>query len=149
MSGPLSPASVPAARAPGGPWRPPLAALSVAAAFDPPQEVWLAGHRGVDLAAGAGDEVRAAGAGVVTFAAILVDRPVVVVDHGPLRTTYEPVVPEVVVGEQVGAGQRIGVVGDGAHCSARCLHWGARIGEQYVDPMALLRPYRPVLKTPR
>jgi murein DD-endopeptidase MepM/ murein hydrolase activator NlpD len=137
------------ARAPGGPWRPPLSSMSMVAGFDPPAQVWLAGHRGVDLSATNAEEVRAAGAGVVTFAGPVADRPVVVVDHGTLRTTYEPVVAEVSVGERVSAGQRIGAIGEGAHCSGRCLHWGARIGEVYVDPMALLRSYRPVLKTPR
>ena len=60
--------------------------------FDPPDQPWLAGHRGVDLQADPSSLVRSAGAGVVVFAGPLAGRGVVSVDHpGGLRTTYEPV----------------------------------------------------------
>lgn len=113
--------------------------------FDPPELKWTAGHRGVDLAAGVGEPIRAAGAGIVAFAGVVVTRPLVSIDHPRgIRTTYEPVEPLVSSGEQVEAGQVIGIVhiGDG-HCEASCLHWGARIGpDQYIDPMRLLAPPR-------
>lgn len=115
--------------------------------FDPPDQPWLAGHRGVDLAGVVGAEVRAAGAGTVAFAGVVVDRPVVSIDHPiGIRTTYEPVEPAVTGGEQVTPGQIIGVLHTGnGHCQVPCLHWGARIGAQtYIDPLALLRP--PVIR---
>ncbi|MFM2437837.1 MAG: hypothetical protein RLZ55_648 [Actinomycetota bacterium] len=123
--------------------------LRVVAGFDPPAQRWQSGHRGVDLAAAEGAPVRAAGAGRVVFAGTVVDRGVVTIDHGGLRTTYEPIAPTVAVGQPVAAGDVIGSVAAGAHCSQRCLHWGALLDEQYIDPMALLTSYRPVLKPPK
>jgi murein DD-endopeptidase MepM/ murein hydrolase activator NlpD len=111
-------------------------------AFQPPPQPWLAGHRGVDLAGRAGQEVRAAGQGVVTFAGPVAGRPVVVVSHGALRTTYEPVAANVSVGERVRAGAVIGALrASGPHCGpARiCLHWGLLRGAIYLDPLALLK----------
>ncbi|MDQ1246521.1 MAG: hypothetical protein QG597_889 [Actinomycetota bacterium] len=134
--------------APGGPFRPPVSPITVLASFDPPDQRWLAGHRGVDLAAAPGAEVLAAGAGTVVFAGRVADRGVVSVDHGTFRTTYEPVDASVAVGQQVAVGAVLGTLGEGAHCSLRCVHWGARIGEEYIDPLALITAYRPVLKTP-
>ncbi|MEV1328909.1 peptidoglycan DD-metalloendopeptidase family protein [Micromonospora costi] len=109
--------------------------------FDPPPQPWLAGHRGVDLAAVPGAPVRAAGPGTVLFAGMVAGRPVVTVGHaGGLRTTYEPVQPSVTGGAPVSAGAPLGVLLP-AHPScpaAACLHWGLRRGEEYLDPLTLL-----------
>jgi murein DD-endopeptidase MepM/ murein hydrolase activator NlpD len=106
--------------------------------FDPPVQRWNAGHRGVDLAARVGTLVRAAAGGTVRFAGTIAGRGVVVVDHGSVRSTYEPVVPEVDAGEPVAAGQVIGRIGRGSHCASGCLHWGLRRGEEYLNPLQLL-----------
>jgi murein DD-endopeptidase MepM/ murein hydrolase activator NlpD len=109
--------------------------------FDPPPRPWLAGHRGVDLAAAPGATVRAAGPGTVAFAGTVAGRGVVSVQHADgLRTTYEPVEPSVVAGAAVAAGAAIGVLMAGhAGCPApACLHWGLRRGETYLDPLMLL-----------
>jgi len=109
--------------------------------FDPPPQPWLPGHRGVDLAAGAGTPVLSAGDGVVTFAGAVAGRPVVTVGHANgLRTTYEPVHPVVEVGTPVLAGVPIGRLRAGhPGCAApACLHWGLRRGDTYLDPLALL-----------
>nr|MDT0661489.1 M23 family metallopeptidase [Micromonospora sp. DSM 115978] len=116
--------------------------------FEPPPRPWLAGHRGVDLLAVPGAQVRSAGAGVVHFAGWVAGRPVISVAHaGGLRTTYEPVRPEVRTGDRVLAGDPIGTLlpghpgcpGPAAGAGARaCLHWGLRSGDQYLDPLALL-----------
>ncbi len=110
--------------------------------FDPPTEPWDAAHRGVDLSVRVGDPVRAAAAGTVTYAGRLAGRGVVVVDHGGVRTTYEPVDASVAVGRRVAVGQGIGVVHADArapaHCATTCLHWGLRRGEVYLDPLLLL-----------
>ena len=108
--------------------------------FDPPDDPWGAGHRGVDLRGSPGQPVRAALAGRVTWAGTLAGRGVVVVDHGATRTTYEPVEPSVQVGAVVAAGDRIGrlAVG-GSHClPVACLHWGWIEGETYLDPLRLV-----------
>lgn len=120
---------------------PPTGPVDVVRGFAPPEQAWHAGHRGVDLAAPAGAEVRAAGSGRITYAGPLAGRGVVVVDHGSLRTTYEPVSAGVTVGDEVNAGDPIGTLAvAGSHCApGSCLHWGAREGERYVDPTGLVR----------
>ena len=135
--------------APSAVLRTPLAGvLTVLTPFIPPPTRFGAGHRGVDLAAADGTSVRAAADGTVIFAGVLVDRGVVSIDHGALRTTYEPVSASVVAGQHVRAGAVIGTVQPGhARCvPASCLHWGARVNGAYVDPMLLLAPLRVRLK---
>lgn len=113
--------------------------------FDPPAKPWLAGHRGVDLAASPGATVLAAGDGTVAFAGEVAGKPVVSIEHPDgIRTTYEPVLSSVTAGDPVTRGQPIGML-EGAHpeCAAEaCLHWGARRGDRYLDPLSLLRPRR-------
>lgn len=113
--------------------------------FDAPSPNWQRGHRGVDLAASAGQPVYAAGPGTVVFAGLLAGRPVVSIAHpGGLRTSYEPVEPSVRPGQRVGAGAAVGVLRSGhAGCPVpACLHWGAMWGPaanaDYVDPLGLL-----------
>jgi murein DD-endopeptidase MepM/ murein hydrolase activator NlpD len=103
---------------------------------------WSPGHRGVDLAAAGGQQVFAAGAGVVTFAGRVAGRGVVVVAHaGGLRTTYEPVAAVVRAGQVTEPGTTIGRLEEWpGHCPGPCLHWGALRGDVYVDPLSLLRP---------
>jgi murein DD-endopeptidase MepM/ murein hydrolase activator NlpD len=118
--------------------------------FDPPEEEWGPGHRGVDLVAPESSRVVSPGPGVVTFAGQVARRGVVVVTHPDgLRTSLEPVAASVPVGTAVAAGTPIGVVegaqaGEGGgttpnHCAPRsCVHWGVRRGERYIDPLSLL-----------
>ncbi|OIV38560.1 hypothetical protein BIV57_05140 [Mangrovactinospora gilvigrisea] len=136
----LGPAVVPAV----GRW--PLAP-PVVRGFRPPAVRWGPGHRGVDLRGAAGDAVRAAAAGRVAFAGRVAGRGVVTVElpgtgRPPLRTTYEPVAAQLRVGEQVRAGQVLGLLsGPLGHCPAGpCLHWGLRRGDAYLDPLLLLGP---------
>jgi murein DD-endopeptidase MepM/ murein hydrolase activator NlpD len=113
---------------------------AVLTAFDPPDERWGAGHRGVDLAGYAGQPVRSAGSGVVSFAGKLGGRGVVAVTHGTLRTTYLPVDADVSVGQHVRAGEVIGTLAViGGHCLPRiCLHWGLIRGSTYLNPLTLV-----------
>jgi murein DD-endopeptidase MepM/ murein hydrolase activator NlpD len=108
--------------------------------FEPPSTTWGAGHRGVDLGGESGMKVVSALAGTVTFAGVLAGRGVVVVDHGEIRTTYEPVTASVTVGDSVPRG---GVIGHlalaGSHCFPEaCLHWGLIRGATYLDPLTLV-----------
>lgn len=108
--------------------------------FDPPDERWNDGHRGVDLAGWAGEPVLSAGDGVVSFAGMLAGRGVVAVSHGTLRTTYLPVDADVSVGQHVEAGEEIGTLAViGGHCLPRvCLHWGLLRGSTYLNPLTLV-----------
>ncbi|MFF4645294.1 M23 family metallopeptidase [Streptomyces sp. NPDC001389] len=114
--------------------------LSVARWWDPPPTPYAVGHRGVDLSAPAGAEVRAVGPGRVHYAGRVAGRGVLSLTlPGGLRTTYEPVRPLVAEGEAVAAGQVVAVLTEGAHCPGPCLHWGLLAGQDlYLDPLALL-----------
>jgi murein DD-endopeptidase MepM/ murein hydrolase activator NlpD len=50
------------------------------------------------------------------------------------------------VGQRLRPGQVLGRVDTGGHCDGRCLHWGAKVGGEYVDPLSFLPRPRPVLK---
>ena len=107
--------------------------------FDPPDQPWLPGHRGVDLLGTVGADIVAAMAGRVVFAGTVAGRGVVVVSHGTLRTTYLPVRAAVRVGQQVGTAEVIGRLQAGHGCpGGSCLHWGLKRGDTYLDPLSLL-----------
>ena len=134
-------------QSPGAQW--PVLPATVMAGFEP-HDRFGAGHRGVDLAATPGQSVRSALPGEVTFAGRVAGRTVVVVAHpGGVRTTYLPVVPVVAVGVQVSAGTVVGRLDADQHCAlSTCLHWGARRGDDYVDPLSLLTPAGPIVLLP-
>lgn len=130
-------------------WSAPVSPPQVERTFDAPVQKWLPGHRGVDLSAPAGTAVTTPARGRVAFVGMVAGRGVVSVDHpdprqpgGVIRTTYEPVRGSVAVGAAVEMGDTLGVVADDSHCVGGCLHWGARRGEVYVDPLTFL--HRPV-----
>jgi murein DD-endopeptidase MepM/ murein hydrolase activator NlpD len=112
----------------------------VVAGFDPPDSPYGAGHRGVDLAGTVGEVVRTALPGRISYAGSIAGRGVVVVDHGPTRTTYEPVTATADLGAPVARGDPIGTLQlGGSHCFPRaCLHWGWLEGETYLDPLRLV-----------
>ncbi|MHA7135592.1 M23 family metallopeptidase [Oerskovia turbata] len=121
--------------------------------FLPPDQDWLAGHRGVDLEAPPGTPVLAPADGVVTFTGTVVDRGVVVIQHADgLRSSLEPVDGTLGPGTTVRRGETVGTVqgSPGAgHClPASCAHWGVRRGDVYVDPLALLAPREPIVLLP-
>lgn len=133
-------------------YTPPIAGpLHVLRPFEPPPTPYAAGHRGVDLAAPLGGAVLAAADGRITFAGRVAGRGVVVIMHPDgIRTEYEPVTPLVAAGQVVVRGQPVARL-SGQHDRwppGRCLHWGARRGDTYLDPMLLLRPLGPVRLLP-
>lgn len=115
----------------------------VARAFAPPRTRYGAGHLGVDFAVASGTAVRAAGAGVVTFAGVIAGTRHVVVAHDDgLRTSYSFLASIAVSrGQHVQAGERLGASGGtGEGHDGTVLHFGLRHGDQYVDPMVLFEP---------
>ncbi len=123
-----------AAAADGWGW--PLEPPQVVNEFDLPDTPYGSGHRGVDLAGSAGQVVVAPSSGAVTFAGVIAGRGVVVVDHGFVRSTFEPVAAEIVLGATVGAGDQLGTLqAFGHHCDLPCLHWGVIEGDTYLDPL--------------
>lgn len=128
-----------ATRAWAGPGASPPVQGEILSPFDPPAQRWLAGHRGVDIAASVGSPVTSTTLGVVTFAGVVAGVPTVSVElPDGRRTTHQPVTPAVTVGQAVTAGQIIGVLAVGTHCASSCLHWGLLRGQEYEDPMGLL-----------
>jgi murein DD-endopeptidase MepM/ murein hydrolase activator NlpD len=149
------PAAKPVSTAADGPvvyWAP-LPRVRVVHGFDPPATPYGPGHLGVDLATSSGAVARAAASGVVRFVGTVAGRPLVVLQHPDgISTEYEPVraPPGVVAGAAVIRGAPLGVV-VGIHHGCRpggCLHWGARRGERYLDPLSLLVPLGPVALLP-
>ena len=141
LAGGVSASAAPVSRTVPGAWVWPIAPRPVVVhRFAPPEQRWEAGHRGVDLGTVFGAPVRSAGAGVVGFAGVIGGKPVVTVVHGALRTTYEPVVATVRVGQAVLPGEPIGLLAVvGGHCLPRaCLHWGLLRGHTYLDPLTLV-----------
>jgi len=130
----------------GGPVWPLAGRPAVLRGWEPPATRYGPGHRGVDLAARPGDAVVAAATGRVSFAGRVAGRGVLVIELAgsgapPLRTTYEPVRALVEKGDEVVAGQPVGVLEAGPfHCAGGCLHWGLRRGDAYLDPLTLLPP---------
>jgi murein DD-endopeptidase MepM/ murein hydrolase activator NlpD len=112
---------------------------TVSRPFEAPQTQYSAGHRGIDIAAAPGTPVYAAAAGVVSFAGVVAGRPLLSIAHpGELVSSIEPVQALLANGEHVSAGQQVGMVAVGGHCSTACLHFGVRLHGQYVSPMLLL-----------
>jgi murein DD-endopeptidase MepM/ murein hydrolase activator NlpD len=112
--------------------------------FQLPTTPYGPGHRGVDLGGQVGEQILAAGDGLVLYAGPLADRSLVSIEHpGGLRTTYEPVHPTVRVGQTVQRGQVIGELMAGhpgcpATAPTVCLHWGAHRQTVYLDPLRLV-----------
>lgn len=111
---------------------------AIARPFIAPDGPYGPGHRGIDLRSPAGTRIRAPAAGVVHFAGFVVDRPVLSLRHADgVLSSFEPVDAVVAEGERVHRGQVIGTLLAG-HCSSPCLHLGARIDGEYVNPLRFL-----------
>jgi len=140
------------ARAPGataGRWVWPLSPEpEVVRQFDRPDQPWLPGHRGVDLAATVDQAVLAPTDGRISWTGVIAGRSVVVVAHpGGLRSTFEPVTATSAVGTAVARGEPVGTVtSTSGHCAPRtCVHWGVIRGETYLDPLSFVGRSRVVL----
>jgi murein DD-endopeptidase MepM/ murein hydrolase activator NlpD len=103
--------------------------------FRPPVHVGAPGNRGLEYDTMPGTPVRAAKAGTVTFAGPVGGSWAVTILHDDrLRTSYSFLAAAAVVaGESVAVGQVVGITGGS-------FHFGARVGDDYVDPAALFGP---------
>jgi len=133
----------PATAAASGTWVWPVTG-PVIRGFDPPDDPYGAGHRGIDIAAPVGTPVLAAQAGTVTFAGKVGGQLFVTVDHGGgLVSTYSWVSAlRVRKNDVIARGQTIALSGTGHPASGEPphLHVGVRLNGQYVDPLAYLSP---------
>ena len=113
-------------------YRPPVVG-TVVDPYRPPTTPYGPGNRGIDLASPPGSVVVAPADGVVTFAGQVGGRLFVVVLHADgVRTTMAQLATVTVTqGQRVSAGQQVGT-------SAGRIHFGARVGTQYIDPSLLL-----------
>ena len=113
-------------------YQPPVAA-PVVAPFDAPAGPYGPGNRGLEYGAGAGEQVRAAAAGTVTFAGQVAGELHVTVLHADrVRTTYGRLrTITVSEGTPVAAGTVVGTA------TPRFI-WTARLGTAYLDPAVLL-----------
>ncbi|MCQ1996130.1 M23 family metallopeptidase [Arthrobacter sp. zg-Y1171] len=146
----VDPPSAATASAYSPPWSWPLAPEpALLRSFDPPAQPWLAGHRGIDVAAAEGAAVLAPADGRVVFARRVVDRSVLTIDHGRgLLSSFEPVEASVPVGTEVPKGTAVGSVRSGSHCGPGCVHWGVRLDGDYVDPLNYVSDRRPSVLLP-
>ena len=110
----------------------------VLAPFRAPAHAYGAGHRGIDIEAAIGSAVAAPAPGVVAFRGIVVDRPVLTIEHdGGLVTTVEPVDSTLQPGDSVAAGDAVGVVATGGHTEPGGMHLGVRLDGMYINPLLL------------
>lgn len=113
-------------------YRPPVDG-EVVDPFRAPTSRYGPGNRGVDYATAPGTSVAAAAAGIVAFAGQVAGSLHVTVHHADgIRTTYAFLASvSVRRGQRVAAGDELGRAG-------HSLHWSARAGAAYLDPLALL-----------
>ncbi|HKJ55592.1 MAG TPA: peptidoglycan DD-metalloendopeptidase family protein [Nitriliruptoraceae bacterium] len=127
----------------------------IVAPWDGPAGPYAPGHRGVDLAASAGQSVTAMGTGVVGWAGVVAGTAWVSVDHaGGVRTTVGPMATIAVdAGQAVTVATRLGTVTGVAHPGdpdgvAGSVHVSVRIDGVYVDPTGQVGRLVPTLLPP-
>ena len=113
---------------------------TLARAYRAPPTPYGAGHRGIDVVAAVGTPVRSPDEGVISFAGVVGDRPVLSIRHsGGIVSSFEPVDAAVAEGRAVKRGEVVGTVaGSAGHCAGDCLHVGARLDGRYFSPLVLL-----------
>lgn len=107
--------------------------------FQAPAHRYGPGHRGIDLAAAAGETVVSPASGIVAFSGVVVDRPLITIDYGDgYVLTLEPVAGTPPAGTRVEAGEAIGSVAVGGHTANGGVHVGVRLHGEYINPLLLL-----------
>lgn len=120
-------------------WRWPLSGTrAVLEPFRAPAHAYGAGHRGIDLVSSIEAIAVAPADGIIAFRGTVVDRPLLTITHADgLVTTFEPLRSALAPGDQVTAGQEIGVVDVGGHTPRGALHVGVRRNGAYLNPLLL------------
>lgn len=116
----------------------------VVAAFEPSSG--FAGHWGIDIAAPPGSEIRAPEDGLVTFAGRVAGmNSVTILITADVRVSLSYLSSiEIPAGTRVGAGTVVGRSGI-AH-GEPALHVSVRVGDDYVDPIGVLRCLRGTIR---
>jgi murein DD-endopeptidase MepM/ murein hydrolase activator NlpD len=100
-------------------------------------------HPGLDLRAATGTPVRSSGGGLVVLSQDLYySGNTVIVDHGGGLFTIYAHLSELhaAEGQEIAAGDVVGLSGATGRVTGPHLHWGAKIGNRPFDPQALLDP---------
>ena len=110
--------------------------------FEPPESDFGPGHRGIDYGVVPGVKVRASATGTVSFAGPVAGTDAVTLDHGGgVETTYSRLgVISVLPGTTVDEGHFIGTTSAAHPGEWAGLHFGVKIHDRYVDPLAWLGP---------
>jgi murein DD-endopeptidase MepM/ murein hydrolase activator NlpD len=118
-------------------WRWPVSGPVVREFQRPPSE-YSEGHRGIDIGALKGREVRSPVDGTVWFSGVVAGRAVVSIDTASgVIVSMEPVEAGVVEGDVVASGEPIGVV-SGTHDGRNAVHIGVRVNGVYENPRNFL-----------
>jgi murein DD-endopeptidase MepM/ murein hydrolase activator NlpD len=143
---PSGPSGGPAPRTPLAPvedaWMWPVSG-PVIRGFDPPEDPYSAGHRGIDIAAGVGTPIHAPASATVTFAGKVGGYLFLTLDHGSgLVSTYSWLSSlGVRKGDSVARGAVVAATGWGHPGSATPhLHLGVKLDGAYIDPLSVLGP---------
>jgi len=102
---------------------------------------WGRLHAGLDIAISAGNPIHAAASGVVIYASWMSGYGnMVLIQHSDSLVTGYAHQSRILtsVGQPVGQGQVIGLVGCTGHCFGDHVHFETRVGGQAVDPMQFL-----------
>ena len=113
---------------------------AVSVVFTEPPHRFAPGHRGIDYAVPMGTPVRAAGAGMVTFAGRIGDVLAVTIAHEQgFESTYSTL-SDIAVdqGDLVQQGTWIGTSGSAHPEGPEGLHFGVKRGDVYADPTLFL-----------
>ena len=121
-------------------WRSPTPApVTIENGFQAPAHQYASGHRGIDVKTTPGTPVSAPASGSVHFVGVVAHKPVLTIRVNE-RTVYsfEPLHSDLRVGDAVLAGELLGSTTEGGHCESRCLHFGVRVDDEYVNPFRFL-----------
>lgn len=146
---PPSPASAAAASQAQPTWLTPVPAMEIVEAFDPPSQVWLRGHRGIDVVTVRGEPVRAPAAGTIRFRGSVSGTATLSIEtNSGYVISFQPAKSTMTRGDAFPAGAEIGTVTQGGHCDDSCLHIGVwkSVGvKSYTDPTAFFGQEQSIL----
>ena len=110
--------------------------------FEPPESDYGRGHRGIDYGVVPGVKVRAAAAGIVSFAGQVAGTNAVTLDHGAgVETTYSRLgIISVLPGTRIDQGHFVGTSSAAHPGEWAGLHFGVKVRDRYVDPLTYLGP---------